>query len=37
MNDMNKKQIIIKFEGWYASYVGSEYRHMFEVKPVEKL
>ena len=26
----------IKFDGWYASYVGAEYQNMFEVKPVEK-
>ena len=26
----------IKFNGWYASYVGAEYQNMFEVKPVEK-
>ena len=28
--------IFIKFNGWYASYVGAEYQNMFEVKPVEK-
>ena len=33
---ISNETVFIKFEGWYASYVGSEYRHMFEVKPVEK-
>lgn len=26
----------IKFDGWYASHVGSEYEDCWEVKPVEK-
>tara|TARA_R110000796_G_scaffold30122_15_gene80800 strand:+ start:6991 stop:7383 length:393 start_codon:yes stop_codon:yes gene_type:complete len=25
-----------KFEGWYASYDGATFEHVFEVKPVQK-
>lgn len=25
-----------KFEGWYASYQGAEFEHVYEVKPKEK-
>ncbi len=27
----------IQFQGWYASYHGSEYEEMFEVQPEQKL
>ncbi len=28
--------VYIRFDGWYASHYGSEYKEMFEVRPVEK-
>lgn len=34
--DRNGEKALIQFQGWYASYVGSEYENMFEVIPEEK-
>lgn len=32
----NSPKILVKFEGWYQSYHGSEYTHWKFVEPVEK-
>lgn len=29
------EKVFIKFDGWYASYVGSEFQDMFQVEPRE--
>jgi hypothetical protein len=31
------EEVLIKFYGWYASYIGSEYTDFSVVKPVERL
>lgn len=31
----NNEKVFIKFDGWYASYVGSEFDSMFQVEPRE--
>lgn len=32
-----QEKCVVKFDGWYASYVGSEFTEMREVRPVERV
>lgn len=35
-DDASNETVYIKFNGWYASYIGAEFEDFFVVKPVQK-